>query len=83
MLDDAYWWYEQQLPGLGERLLSEVDVCFYKLSHTPFFYSITNENYRQVMLRHFPYKIVFEILDKDVIVYAIFHTSRNPDKMFD
>ena len=47
MLDEAYYWYEQQLPGLGERLLDEISASFDKLEHTPFFYSFISENYRQ------------------------------------
>lgn len=82
MLDDAYWWYEEQLPGLGERLLKEIDACFDKLSQSPHYYSIANENYRQIILKYFPYKIIFEIIDQDVVIYAVFHTSRNPDKQF-
>ncbi len=85
MLEEAYWWYEEQLPGLGDRLLEEVNICFDKLSRTPFYYSIpnVNRNYRQVILKQFPYKIVFEIVAEDVIIYAVFHTSRNMGKMFD
>lgn len=77
MLDNSYWWYEQQLPGLGERLLKEVDTCFDKLIRTPFYYSILDNNYRQIILKYFPYKIVFEILEEDVVVYAFFHTKQN------
>ena len=82
-LEEAYRWYEEQLPGLGERLLEEINTCFDKLSQTPFYYSISRENYRHLTLKHFPYKIVFEIAGEDVIVYTLFHTSRNPDKMFE
>ena len=83
MLDDAYWWYEQQLTGLGERLLNEIDGCFDKLRHTPFYYSIDTENFRNAILKHFPYKIVFRIVEKDVIIYAVYHTSQNQDKLFE
>ena len=83
VLDEAYYWYEEQLPGLGERLLNEIDDCLNKLSHTPFYYSTDKDNYRQLMLRNFPYKIIFEIAENNVIVYALFHTSRDPDKIFD
>ncbi|MCD6011810.1 MAG: type toxin-antitoxin system RelE/ParE family toxin [Flavipsychrobacter sp.] len=82
MLDDAYWWYEQQLPGLGERLFSEVEICFEKLRQHPTYYSEGRENYRQIIVKNFPYKIIFEIIETDVIVYSIFHTSRNPDNLF-
>ena len=83
MLDEAYWWYELQLQGLGERLLDEVELCFEKLKHTPFYYSFLDGNCRQLILRHFPYKIIFEIIANDVIIYAIFQSSRDPDKIFE
>jgi plasmid stabilization system protein ParE len=82
MLNDAYLWYEQQLPGLGERLFAEIDGCIEKLSHNPTYFSLDKENYRKAILKNFPYKIVFEIVGADVIIYAVFHTSRNPNKMF-
>lgn len=83
MLDEAYWWYEQQLSGLGDRLLDEIESCFDKLQHTPFHYSTSTENYRSVFLKKFPYRIVFRIIEQEVVVYAVFHTSRNPESMFE
>ena len=83
MLDEAYYWYEQQLHGLGERLLDEIEHSFDKLKHTPFYYSFIDENYRQLILKHFTYKIIFEIIDTDVIIYAVFHTHQNPEKLFE
>ena len=31
MAKDAYEWYEEQRPGLGEEFLSELDLCFSKI----------------------------------------------------
>lgn len=80
MLDEAYQWYEQQLPGLGERLLKEIDICFDKLRNTPFYYSIDKDQYRQIRLKFFPYKIIFEIINDAVVVYALFHTKQDAHK---
>ena len=82
MLDEAYLWYEQKSPGLGERLLQEVINGFQNLQNRPDYYTKSKENYRQLILKQFPYKIVFEIIGTDVIVYSIFHTSRNPENLF-
>jgi hypothetical protein len=30
MVQDAYWWYEEQKEGLGEDFLTELDKCFSK-----------------------------------------------------
>jgi len=83
MVEEAYWWYEQQLPGLGERFVNETYASFEKLKQTPFYYSISNENYRQLLLKHFPYKIIFEIFEDHVIVFAVYHTSQHQDKLFE
>jgi hypothetical protein len=34
--------------------------------------------YREVFIKHFPYLIIYEIVDSSIIVYAIFNTSLNP-----
>ncbi len=83
MLDEAYWWYEQQLPGLGEQLLEEIDGCLTKLQPSPFYYTIQRDDFRAIILKRFPYKIVFRIYENEIIVYAVYHTSQNQDILFD
>ncbi len=80
MLDEAYQWYEDQLPGLGERLLEEVEDRLSDLEEHPQYYSFLSGNYRMALLHRFPFKIVFEIYGTIVVVYAIFHTSREDTK---
>lgn len=82
MVKEAYNWYEKQKIGLGEEFLSELDVCYKKIQKTPAFFGKIEKNYRQVRLKRFPYLIVYEIMEKDVVVFAVFHTSRNPDNKF-
>jgi plasmid stabilization system protein ParE len=36
--------------------------------------------YRRALIRRFPYAIFFEHLETTVTFYAVFHTSRNPEK---
>jgi len=36
---------------------------------------------RKVVVKKFPYIIVFEIENNDVVVYAVFHTKQNPVKL--
>ena len=38
MTKDAYEWYEEQKPGLGEEFLEELDVIYRKIeSHPEYF----------------------------------------------
>jgi len=77
-IDHAYSWYEDQKEGLGEEFLSELVIYYKKLESTPTAFSKIKKNYRQAALKRFPYVIVFEIIKTEVIIYAVFHASRNP-----
>ena len=82
MAKDAYDWYEEQQAGLGDRFLFELEHCYDKLEARPASYAKINKNFRQIILRTCPYVVVFEIIKEDVVIYAVFHTSRNPRKKF-
>lgn len=80
-LDAAYNWYEDKQKNLGERFLSELSECYIQLAEHPEYYGRVTEQYRRLVLPHFPYIIAFEIVMKTVYVYSIFHTSRNPQEI--
>lgn len=82
MAKEAYEWYNEQQVGLGDLFLDELESYYDKLEELPLVYSKIKRNFRQAVLYKFPYVIVFEIIKKEVIVYSIFHTSRNPSKKF-
>jgi hypothetical protein len=82
MAKKAYKWYEEQQPGLGDLFLKELDNCYNKIESWLALYAKINRNFRQIILRTFPYVVVFEILEEDVIIYAVFHTSRSPRRKF-
>ena len=82
MAQDAYDWYEEQQQGLGELFLKELNRCFDKIEEWPLLYAIIEKDFRQIVLQTFPYVVVFETTESDVIVYAVFHTSRSPRKKF-
>lgn len=79
MAKDAYDWYEIQLEGLGESFLDELEAGYRKVLANPTFYSFIENGYRRLLINRFPYVIIYEILDKTIVVFAIFHTSRNPE----
>lgn len=78
MMQDAYHWYETQKHGLGEEFITELDSYFIKLQSHPEYFGKIRKNFRQAALKRFPYVIVFEIMKKEVVVFAVFHTKRNP-----
>ena len=82
MAKEAYDWYEEQQAGLGDLFLKELDGSFGRAEKLPLAYAKIKKNFRQILLTNFPYVIVFELFKNDVVVYTVFHTSKNPRKKF-
>ena len=82
MQSDAYQRYEEKQKGLGELFLEELDECIGKLQTQPMVYSYAEPGYRYLILRKVPFVIVYKIIKTTVVVYAVFHTNRNPKEKF-
>lgn len=82
MTKEAYDWYETQKPGLGEEFLDELDTVYYKLESHPAYFGKVKKNFRQAALKRFPFVIVYEIIRTEVVVFAVFHTRKNPKFKF-
>ncbi len=79
-VDEAYCWYEDRRPGLGEDFLSSVDACIQAICRTPELHAIAHEEFRRALVRRFPYAVFYEYTGEKVTVYCIFHTSQDPKK---
>jgi plasmid stabilization system protein ParE len=78
---EAYAWYEGRRVGLGEEFLSSVDACIARIGRRPEMFPIVHETYRRSLVRRFPYAVFYEGgAGRAVTVYAVFHTSRDPEK---
>lgn len=82
MAKEAYDWYEEQKPGLGDLFLAELNRCYSKLEKNPLHYQKLKRNYRHLVLNKFPYVLIFELIEDDIIIFAVFHTARNPKLKF-
>jgi len=66
-------------PG-GEEFLTCAEACIETIRRTPEIFTVVHENYRRGLVRRFPYAVFYEYVQGSVTVYAVFHTSRNPQK---
>jgi toxin ParE1/3/4 len=76
----AYLYYEGQRPGLGEDFLRSVDARIQLLHRSPEMFAVEYLDYRRVLLRRFPYAVVYHCDDKTITVYGIFHAAADPEK---
>ena len=78
-VSNAYTYYESKQNGLGEYFLSDFSntINAIKLSPNGFlkFYQ-----YRQVRFSVFPFVIVYEVIENELVVYAVFDTHQDPRK---
>ena len=74
----AFEWYENQKSGLGYELLTNMELCFKRISQQPNYYTFINERYRRVKTNRFPYLIVYEIKESNVFIIGVRHAKRKP-----
>jgi hypothetical protein len=78
-VSNAYTYYESKQNGLGEYFLSDFSntINAIKLSPNGFFKFY---QYRQVRFSVFPFVIVYEVIENELVVYAVFDTHQDPRK---
>ncbi len=81
-MTEGFAWYEDKRIGLGVDFLDEVDEYFNKIVQNPEQYQ-AHQSQRIAIMFRFPYKIVFEIEKDIIVVYAVYHDKRDPEKLID
>jgi mRNA-degrading endonuclease RelE of RelBE toxin-antitoxin system len=80
-IQQANDWYEIQLKGLGKRYTNQAKKQINSLKRNPYLFSIKYNEIRCRKIEKFPFLIHYKINDelKTINVFAVFHTSRNPE----
>lgn len=80
---EATAWYAARDPSAARRFVSAVDAAIIRIADSPpgvpSLETWTGEaTIRRLILRPFPYVIVFEEFPNEVVVWCVTHTSRCP-----
>ena len=77
-IETAADWYETQEVGLGTDFLRTFIEALHRLPLNPFIYRLRDRrrNVRWLLLNHFPYKVVYQIVGNRLIVLAVLHQAR-------
>lgn len=76
--DDAIDWYELQLKGLGSRFKQTVTNEVKRIKKNPRWFLVEEANIYKAFIPKFPYKIIYTIEDKRIIIWSIAHLHRKP-----
>ncbi len=79
---DTFLYYESKLTGLGERFLKCWEQELEALQKAPYLNQKKYKNFRQVLLNPYPYHIIYEIEQQNIIVHKVPYARRHPRKRY-
>lgn len=82
-LDEAVKYYNTESPGLGDRFLIEALAAFERIRQFPRAWHPYTENTRRCQTHRFPYGIVYQILESEILIVAVAHMHRRPGYWLD
>ncbi|MBN2625362.1 MAG: type II toxin-antitoxin system RelE/ParE family toxin [Spirochaetales bacterium] len=76
---DAIQWYRSKALYLDREFLNCLDNGFSMIKRNPLMFPIVHKNYRRILIRRFPYQIIYTLQESTILVLAVFHAKRNPE----
>lgn len=71
-------WYDSLSADLGDKFLVAFDNTEKRLLQNPLAYSfLKGTKYRRVLIKNFPFKMIYKIEDRNLYVIALIHTARS------
>ncbi|HEY4125553.1 MAG TPA: type II toxin-antitoxin system RelE/ParE family toxin [Rhizomicrobium sp.] len=80
---EAFAWYESRSKGLGADFLRALDVAVSSIQRRPSLHREIAPGRRRVLLRRFPYSVVYYLHNEDLVIVACFHGKRDPRRLQD
>ncbi|MGB0918446.1 MAG: type II toxin-antitoxin system RelE/ParE family toxin [Flavobacteriales bacterium] len=74
----AHKWYEEIRKGLGDRFRKELTSATNHLRQDPSSIQTRYRDVRIIFLKVFPYGVHYRIVENQVHILAVLHTSRKP-----
>jgi toxin ParE1/3/4 len=77
-LIEAASFYEARVPGLGAAFLDDVDRSIEVLCESPQIGAAAGRTFRKLLLRRFPYSIIYALRGEEVVIVAVAHQRKRP-----
>jgi toxin ParE2 len=78
-LDEVIRYYNHEAPGLGKAFLSEVLNSLDRIAKFPEAWHPCSKRTRRCQTRRFPYGIIYQIRQEEILVVAVANLHREPD----
>jgi plasmid stabilization system protein ParE len=77
-VDDTVAWYNEQVDGLGQEFLDELDRAIRRVAAYPMSCPEIDSGLRRCLLARFPYGVVYSLEGDTIVVVAVSHLHREP-----
>ncbi|MFP4573965.1 MAG: type II toxin-antitoxin system RelE/ParE family toxin [Desulfobacterales bacterium] len=77
-LDEAIEYYNYEVPGLGDAFLAEVLNAIDRIGRFPEAWGPCSKRTRRCRTRRFPYGVIYQIRDQEILIVAIANLHRKP-----
>ena len=77
-LDETVLYYNQELPGLGDRFLQEVLNAIERIANFPKAWHPLSVNTRRCQTRIFPYGLIYSELENEILIVSVSNLHREP-----
>jgi hypothetical protein len=78
-LFEAINYFEECRIGLGFEFSREIFSTIQRITHFPLAWSKFSENTRRRLTNRFPYGVLYQITEKEVIIIAVMQLNKEPD----
>lgn len=82
-MDDAIWWYEAERPSVAIEFAAEIASLLARIADRPKQFRKVRGDVRRAVLHRFPHTIHFLLESNRIVVPAVFHAKRNPERLED
>ena len=77
-LAGAAEWYEDCVDGLGDDFTDHIKAIFRRVAANPRIHQKVFRDVRRAVVKRFPYVVLYQESNSEVLVISVFHTSRDP-----
>ena len=78
-LEDSIEFYNLEKPGLGDEFLDEILQTIKRIASYPEAAVRCSERCRRCLVRRFPYGVIYQARESEILIVAIAHLHRKPE----
>lgn len=82
-IEDIVFWYEKQRIGLSYDFELCLEAGINAVSRNPDLFQKKYKDIRMYFISRFPYGVHYRVVNDEVVVIGVFHTSRSPKNWSD